>query len=359
MPRPDTGPLRRPARLVPTRRRPPRPRRQSCASPRPAPLPRPKFVLHAPAQLLLAHGAAVARAFGYGPGHPRWPAPFCGAFWLLHAGQRAGRRRAGVCPLPVFDAAASAREIRVNTPSPYLRQQRGSPGIMRARPRPATWRRRGCSASPASPRRWTACGPGAAAGRAADGLVRIERTPGAGRRPADDAGLAMSARLLPGGALVHPEARVRARDPESGAVLRAGTVGRIEIRSPSLMLGYLDNPGSHRPRVHGRRLLQDRRPGLCLERAAVRVPGAHGRLAAAGGLPGQSGRDRAGGRVAARRARCQVVGATRADKTVPYAFVLLQPGARPTPRAGPPPAGRDGGLQGARRLHRAGCLPVH
>ena len=25
---------------------------------------------------------------------------------------------------------------------------------------------------------------------------------------------------------------------------------------------------------------------------------------------------------------CQVVGATRADKTVPYAFVLLQPGAR-------------------------------
>ena len=34
---------------------------------------------------------------------------------------------------------------------------------------------------------------------------------------------------------------------------------------------------------------------------------------------------------------CQVVGATRADKTVPYAFVLLQPGARPTPRAGPPP----------------------
>ena len=48
---------------------------------------------------------------------------------------------------------------------------------------------------------------------------------------------------------------------------------------------------------------------------------------------------------------CQVVGATRADKTeVPYAFVLCNRARGPTPRAGPPPASRDGGLQGARRL---------
>ena len=117
---------------------------------------------------------------------------------------------------------------------------------------------------------------------------------------------------------------------------------------------------SHRPRVHGRRLLQDRRPGLCLERAAVRVPGAHGRLAAAGGLPGQSGRDRAGGRVAARRAR--LPGGGRDARGQDRALRLR---AAATGRAGRRRGldrrlqGRDGGLQGARRLHRAGCLPVH
>ena len=43
---------------------------------------------------------------------------------------------------------------------------------------------------------------------------------------------AMSARLLPGGALVHPEARVRARDPESGAVLPPGQSGELKSVRP-------------------------------------------------------------------------------------------------------------------------------
>ena len=42
----------------------------------------------------------------------------------------------------------------------------------------------------------------------------------------------VSARLLPGGALVHPEARVRARDPESGAVLPPGQSGEWKSVRP-------------------------------------------------------------------------------------------------------------------------------
>src|SRR5690606_22013487 len=46
----------------------------------------------------------------------------------------------------------------------------------------------------------------------------------------------------PGGVLVHPEARVRVRDPESGKILPLGQSGELEIKSPSVMLGYLDQP---------------------------------------------------------------------------------------------------------------------
>ncbi len=55
------------------------------------------------------------------------------------------------------------------------------------------------------------------------------------RRPAD---AAVEIRAKAGGRPVNPLARVRARDPETGALLRHGDVGELEIRGPSLMLRY-------------------------------------------------------------------------------------------------------------------------
>ena len=45
-------------------------------------------------------------------------------------------------------------------------------------------------------------------------------------------------RQIAGGVPTSPEAAVRVRDPESGRVLRPGESGEIEIRGPSLMIGY-------------------------------------------------------------------------------------------------------------------------
>ena len=228
---PAPTPLRRPARL----------RRRAAARPGQ----RRRAVLHHvrhhfPAQVRAArpaHPAGARRGGGarlrLRPGHPRaGQRAVLRRLRLLHAGQRAGARRAGGLLPGVRRGGLGARDSRTRHHS-YLRQQRG-PDRHHARGRA---RRPGVGAAvrlrQLHPGAGRHAGPGAAAGRAADGLVRIERTPGAGRWPADDAGPGdVSARLLPGGALVHPEARVRARDPESGAVLPPGQSGEWKSVRP-------------------------------------------------------------------------------------------------------------------------------
>ena len=179
---------------------------------------RPKFVLH-DQRTLLAHGAAVARAFAYGPAtRVLASAPFCGAFGF-HAGQRAGARRAGGLLPGVRRGGLGARDSRTRHHS-YLRQQRGPDGH-HARGRA---RRPGIGAAV----RLRQLHP------ALDGMLDLARQQDvpltglygsselqalAAGQPTTPARGDVSARLLPGGALVHPEARVRARDPESGAVL--------------------------------------------------------------------------------------------------------------------------------------------
>jgi fatty-acyl-CoA synthase len=58
-------------------------------------------------------------------------------------------------------------------------------------------------------------------------------------RPRD---LPFEERLMPGGTLVAPDAAVRARDPETGAILPHGEAGELELKGPSLMSGYFGNP---------------------------------------------------------------------------------------------------------------------
>ncbi|WP_165596447.1 AMP-binding enzyme, partial [Achromobacter xylosoxidans] len=146
-------------------------------------------------------------------------------------------------------------------------------------------------------------------------------------QPRDPAEGDLAARHQPGGTLIYPEARVRARDPASGAILPHGESGELEILSPSLMRGYLDNPeataractddgyfrtGDLGYTLNPRQFVFQTRMGDSLRLSGFLVnPVEIEQMVET--LPGVRA--------------CQVVGATRDGKTVPYAFVLLRDGA--------------------------------
>jgi fatty-acyl-CoA synthase len=63
-------------------------------------------------------------------------------------------------------------------------------------------------------------------------------------------GLAKEDRMLGGGKLLSPQAKVRVRDPDSDELLPFGAQGEIELAGPSLMgpslmLGYFENPAAN------------------------------------------------------------------------------------------------------------------
>ena len=53
-------------------------------------------------------------------------------------------------------------------------------------------------------------------------------------------------RYLPGGKLISPNARVRARNPESKEILPHGESGELEFKGPSLLIKYFKNEGATR-----------------------------------------------------------------------------------------------------------------
>ena len=141
----------------------------------------------------------------------------------------------------------------------------------------------------------------------------------------------VSVRFLAGGKLIHPEARVRARDPETGNVLAHGESGEIEILSPSRMLEYLDNPDATQSAftedgyfktgdlgysLSDQQFVFQTRMGDSMRLSGFLVNPAEIEQAIEA-LPGVLA--------------CQVVGATQGTRTLPVAFVLLQPGATADP----------------------------
>ncbi|MCZ8396094.1 AMP-binding protein [Achromobacter ruhlandii] len=287
----------------------------------------PKFVLH-DQRTLLRHGAAVARAFGYDD-HSRVlaSAPFCGAFGFatLAGGLAYG---APVVCAPVFDAAESAAAIQRHRVTHTYANNEALVAMMRA----------GAPGAFASARLFGF----ASFTPALDHMLDLAREAGVpltglygsselialvAGQPRDPAEGDVAARHQPGGTLIYPEARVRARDPASGQVLPHGESGELEILSPSLMRGYLDNPeataractddgyfktGDLGYTLNPRQFVFQTRMGDSLRLSGFLVnPVEIEQMVES--LPGVRA--------------CQVVGAIRDGKTVPYAFVLLRDGA--------------------------------
>jgi fatty-acyl-CoA synthase len=150
-------------------------------------------------------------------------------------------------------------------------------------------------------------------------------------QPRDPAEGDVSARHQPGGTLIYPDARVRARDPATGQVLPHGQSGELEILSPSLMQGYLDNPEATRGAVTGDGYFKTGDLGYTLTpRQFVFQTRMGDSLRLSGFLVNPVEIEQVVETLPGVRA-CQVVGATQGGKIVPYAFVLLREGAQADP----------------------------
>ena len=292
---------------------------------------KPKFVLH-DQQTLLRHGAAVAQAFGYDDGScVLASAPFCGAFGFatLVGGLAQG---APVVCAPVFNAAQSAEAVARYAVTHTYANNEALVGMMQAAPPGAFASARLFGFASFTPALDNMLDLAREASVPLTGLYGsselIALVAGQPRDPADGD---VSARHQPGGTLVYPEARVRARDPESGQVLPHGESGEIEILSPSLMQGYLDNPEATRNAVTDDGYFKTGDLGYTLTpRQFVFQTRMGDSLRLSGFLVNPVEIEQVVETLPGVRA-CQVVGAMRHGKTVPYAFVLLQEGATADP----------------------------
>jgi len=291
----------------------------------------PKFVLHDQGTLL-RHGDAIAQAYGYGDGAcVLAAAPFCGAFGFA---MLVGALAAGV-PLvcePVYDTARTAQAIRrhrithafANNEALAQLFQAGQPGDFASL--------RLCGFASFAPALDNLLQLADAHGVPLTGLYgSSELVALVAAQPLDAAQGDVSVRYLAGGLLIYPQARVRACDPQTGAVLAHGQSGELQIQSPSLMRGYLDNPAATQAALTPDGYFKTGDLGYTLgPRQFVFQARLGDSLRLAGFLVNPAEIERLVESLPGVRA-CQVVGALRQGKTVPYAFVLLHEGARPDP----------------------------
>src|SRR5690606_25813015 len=126
--------------------------------------------------------------------------------------------------------------------------------------------------------------------------------------------------------LVSPDARVRARDIESNEILPHGEVGEIEICTPSLMKGYLDNEDATAKAIDAQGYFRTGDLGHTTDDRSFVFHARRGDFLRLSGflvnpleienyIEGLDG-----------VSNCQVVGVAHEGKTVPVAFVIAQAG---------------------------------
>lgn len=195
----------------------------------------PKFVLHSQ-QAIARHVIDVARSFEFvAPGAcTLLTIPLCGVFGFCNALATLAAGRP-LSMLPSFDAVEAARLIRTHNVThvpavgDILAQLLAT--APEERPFPTV-------------RIMIGARTGQAAVAEARGLCLVG-VYGSSELQAmlsrQDFAAPPAQRELGGGVLVAPEAKVRARDPQSGALVAHGVHGELEFSAPSRMLGYFEN----------------------------------------------------------------------------------------------------------------------
>lgn len=132
-------------------------------------------------------------------------------------------------------------------------------------------------------------------------------------------------RRAAGGTLASPTGKVRAVDPDNGRVLPHGAIGQIEIKAPSLMSEYLDNPEATRKAVHEDGYFCTGDLGYTLDARTFVFQGRDGEHLRLGGFLVNPMEIEAFIRGLDGVKAVQIVGAELAGKTVPVAFVIPIP----------------------------------
>ena len=200
----------------------------------------PKFVLH-DQKTLIRHACDVAAGFGYTAAEAKilLTAPLCGVFGFCNAMAAIAAGRPLVM-YPGFDALEAARAVQrhaiTHTHATDEMIQQMLAAVSEPRPFPSVHFFGYAAFSPALadlPVR------AEARGLRLVGLFGMSEVQALMARQSESAPLAE--RTLAGGRPVAADARVRARDPESGEVLPHGIAGELEFLVPSLMVGYFEN----------------------------------------------------------------------------------------------------------------------
>jgi fatty-acyl-CoA synthase len=201
----------------------------------------PKFVLHKQ-EALARHARDVARAFGFDqPGTTTLQAlPLCGVFgWGQTLGALAGAARILVRPL--FDPMEAGGDIIAHRVTHLMATDAMFARTLETRteehPFPSL---KVCGFAAFSPNLDTFLMDCDRRGLPIAGIYGMSEVMSlfSIQRPSDP----IERRGAAGGYPVSPEARVRVRDPETGAILPPGRSGEIEIKGPSLMVRYDGNP---------------------------------------------------------------------------------------------------------------------
>lgn len=196
----------------------------------------PKFVLHSHAGII-RHAADIARSFGLDARDAcsLLTVPLCGVFGFclalatLHAGRT-------LAMLPAFDADATASAIRRHRVTHMLAVADIVAQLLRAAPeeRPFPALRMVVGA------RHGQAAPAERRGLHLVGVYGSSELQAMLSRQASDA--APEQRELGGGSMVAADAKVRARDAATGAILPDGAQGELEFLAPSRMIGYFGDP---------------------------------------------------------------------------------------------------------------------
>lgn len=289
----------------------------------------PKFVLH-DQQTLIQHGEAVAAAYGYDEQScVLASAPFCGAFGFATLVGALAIGVPVVCE-PVFNAASSTQAVRRHAVTHTYANNEALVAMMQAGVPDDFKSVRLFGFASFTPALDNMLELAQEANIALTGLYgSSELIALVAGQPRDSINGDVSAQHQPGGTLIYADGRVRARDPQSGTILAHGESGELEILSPSLMQGYLDNPqasaaaltddgyfktGDLGYTLNARQFVFQTRMGDSLRLSGFLVNPAEIEQVVES-LPGVRA--------------CQVVGASQHGHIVPYAFVLLQPDAHP------------------------------